>query len=285
MSGGPTTTATVSIHGRPVPITSAAAGLDPSLALGFKPFAQWAASLDPRFEVASIALQSVDMFGPRVGFLKFVAAATFAGKPVPGVVFLRGGAVAVLPVLRCGGERWVVCCRQPRLAVGRHYLEIPAGMLDGSGAFSGVAAKEMKEETGLCITEAELVDLTALAFCSGGGGGGGGGGAAGGDPAAGGGGASVGGGSGGAAEPEAQGMYPSVGACDEFLRLLYWAKDVEPGFLRELRGRVAGNAEENEVIHIELVKYDELWRRCSDGKSLAAITLLERLAAAGRVAL
>jgi 8-oxo-dGTP pyrophosphatase MutT (NUDIX family) len=28
-----------------------------------------------------------------------------------------------------------------------------AGMLDGSGKFSGVAAKEMEEETGLVITE------------------------------------------------------------------------------------------------------------------------------------
>ena len=256
---------TISIHGAAVPIT-APPGLDPSLALSFHPFQQWVKSLDPRFAVSAIALQCVDLFGPRVGFLKFVATATFAGRPVPGVVFLRGGAVAVLPVLRCGGARGVVCCRQPRLAVGRHYLEIPAGMLDGSGAFSGVAAKEMKEETGLAITEAELVDLTALAYCGEGGGAGGGGG-------------------GGADGSVGEGMYPSVGACDEFLRLLYFAKDVEPDFLRELQGRVAGNAEENEVIHIELVRYEELWKRCSDGKSLAAMILLERLAAEGRVAL
>jgi len=258
-------TSSILIHGTPVPILGAP-GVDPSLALAFKPFTAWASSLDPRFSVASIALQSVDMFGPRVGFLKFVATATFAGKPVPGVVFLRGGAVAVLPVLRCGGERWVVCCRQPRLAVGRHYLEIPAGMLDGSGAFAGVAAKELKEETGIEITEAELTDLTALAY----GGSGGGGSAGGGAPEG---------------EPNAQGMYPSVGACDEFLRLMYWAKDVEPSYLRELQGRVAGNEEENEVITIELVKFEELWRRCSDGKSLSAMILLERLAAEGHVAL
>jgi hypothetical protein len=132
--------ATITIHGSPVPII-APPPLDASLhlVLAFRPFQQWASTLDARFSVSSITLQSVDMFGPRVGFLKFVASATFAGSPVPGVIFLRGGAVAVLPVLRCAGERWVVCCRQPRLAVGRHYLEIPAGMLDGSGAFSGVA--------------------------------------------------------------------------------------------------------------------------------------------------
>jgi ADP-sugar diphosphatase len=125
----------------------------------------------------------------------------------------------------------------------------------------------MKEETGLSITEKELIDLTALAYTGGGGAG------------------EAAGGGGGAGEPDALGMYPSVGACDEFLRLLYWVKDVEPAFLRELQGRVAGNAEEHEVIHIELIKYDELWKRCSDGKSLSAMILLERLAAEGRVAL
>ena len=248
--------ASIRIHGTPVPIT-ALPGIDPAIALTFPPFLDWAAGLDPRFAVASITLQSVDMFGPRVGFLKLLASATFAGFPVPGVVFLRGGAVAVLPVLRCGGERWVVCCRQPRLAVGRHYLEIPAGMLDGSGAFCGVAAKEMAEETGLEIREAELVDLTALAAAG-----------AGGWEAAGAG----------------AGLFPSVGACDEFLRLLYWTKDVGPEELEALRGRVGGNAEEQERIHVELVPYGELWRRCSDGKTLASLFLLERLAAEGRVA-
>jgi hypothetical protein len=58
---------------------------------------------------------------------------------------MRGGAVAILVVLRCDGEEWALCCRQPRLPVGSGgFLEIPAGMLDGSGHFAGVAAKEMK---------------------------------------------------------------------------------------------------------------------------------------------
>ncbi len=42
----------------------------------------------------------------------------------------------------CEGEKWVVCTRQPRVPIGRSdYLEIPAGMLDDSGHFAGVAAK------------------------------------------------------------------------------------------------------------------------------------------------
>jgi hypothetical protein len=40
----------------------------------------------------------------------------------------------------------------------------PAGMLDGSGNFRGVAAEEIQEECHIVISENELVDLTELAF-------------------------------------------------------------------------------------------------------------------------
>ncbi len=78
--------------------------------------------LAPGFSVTGITFQSVDMFGPRIGFVKFMATSTYNGKPVPGIAFGRGAAVAILVVLRCGGERWVVCCRQPRLPIGRYFL-------------------------------------------------------------------------------------------------------------------------------------------------------------------
>lgn len=40
--------------------------------------------------------------------------------------------------------------------MGRFTLEIPAGMLDESDNFSGVAAKEIKEETGISIEHNEM---------------------------------------------------------------------------------------------------------------------------------
>lgn len=55
------------------------------------------------------------------------------------LIFLRNSviiesifaAVAILCVLSCSGKKYVVCCRQVRLALGQvDYLEIPAGMLD-----------------------------------------------------------------------------------------------------------------------------------------------------------
>ena len=239
--------------GLSVPVT-AEPGISVSLAtraLASACFADWAARLEPEMAsgVSSLRLQSVDLFGPRVGFIKLVAEASVNGRPIPGVVFLRGGAVAILVVLRCEGARWALCVRQPRLACGaRAFLELPAGMLDGSGDFAGVAAKEMAEETGLVLHAEELLDMTALAY--------------------------------GAAAP---GVFPSVGACDEALRLLYYTKDVEPAFLAGLQGKLAGCADEGEQISLDLLPLDTLWQAAPDAKTLCALLLYERLRASGQL--
>lgn len=271
----PVASAVVRIHGVDVRVTAAPhlRASDVAAALTSVPFSDWAAGMDRALTVHSIALTDVDRFGPRVGFIKFTAHVTKDGVALPGIVFMRGGAVAVLPLLRCGGERYVLCCRQPRVPCGHAaFLEIPAGMLDGSGNFSGVAAKEMQEETGLDIGAHELVDLTALAF---------GGGA---DAAAGAGGAGAGVGVGAPpCPPPLRGVYPSVGACDEWLRLLYYRKDMTREELDALQGKATGCMHEGEVITLEVVPYDELWRRAPDAKTLAAVLLLERLAACGLV--
>ena len=49
--------------------------------------------------------------------------------------------------------------RQFRVPAGRFCDECPAGMMDENGNFVGVAAKELKEETGIQITEKELIPL------------------------------------------------------------------------------------------------------------------------------
>ena len=155
-----------------------------------------------------------------------------------------------------------MCARQPRLAVGAHFLELPAGMLDDAGSFVGVAAKELAEETGIVIAPDELVDLTALAFDEG-----------------------AGAGAGGAPGVARRGLYPSVGACDEFLRLLFFSRAVSREYLDGLRGKLAGSPDEHEHITLELVEYERLWAATADAKTLASVALLERLAAAGKVAL
>jgi 8-oxo-dGTP pyrophosphatase MutT (NUDIX family) len=121
--------------------------------LEMKAFKDWCGSLDPEFIVKSILVQSVDMFGPRVGFLKFKAQVSDKeDSVVPSIVFMRGASVAVLFIIRCDedGKLFTILTVQARFPTGKLlFHDIPAGMMDQNGDFNGVAAKEMKEETGI----------------------------------------------------------------------------------------------------------------------------------------
>lgn len=73
-----------------------------------------------RYSLKSIVIQSVDWWGSRIGFLKMNT--TFASeanpKGLPGTIFMRGGSVAVLMIIRPDDdedERWVIMTQQPRM--------------------------------------------------------------------------------------------------------------------------------------------------------------------------
>ena len=78
-------------------------------------FALWVKEVDkdPKLFVEDIHIQSIDMFGSRVGFVKFktTAKVNVGGErgviDVPGIVFMRGGAVGILVILECDGEEYV----------------------------------------------------------------------------------------------------------------------------------------------------------------------------------
>lgn len=62
-------------------------------------------------------------------------------------------------------EKQVILTIQPRPAVSSlAFTEIPAGMLDDSGCFTGTAAKELKEEAHLEVNQNDLLDLSELAL-------------------------------------------------------------------------------------------------------------------------
>nr|KAJ3421366.1 hypothetical protein HK105_003757 [Polyrhizophydium stewartii] len=203
------------------------------------------------------------MFGRRIGFVKFTAGIRWAedGKPLPGIVFCRGGAVAVLLIVRPsdaaaavadqGGnddDSWVVLTVQPRLPVA--LLEdpaLPAGMLDGDSNFAGVAAKELEEECGIRMTAEDLVDLTSFRTLD-----------EGDDEGAG---------------VDETGLFPSAGGCDEFIRLFLCEKRLPLAQIRELEGREAGLRDEGERIRVKLVRLRDLWRSTRDMKALAALAL------------
>ena len=154
---------TVFINGNSVPIfgeTPIITTVIIGACLSSLKFRKWIESIDKEITVKSIVIQSVDMFGSNVGFIKLKADATFNGKPIPGIVFIRGNSVAILVILVCGRERWVVWTKQPRFAIGSSCcMEIPAGMMDDENNFVGVAAKELAEETGIKITSDKLISL------------------------------------------------------------------------------------------------------------------------------
>lgn len=214
------------------------------------------------------------MFGPRVGFIKVrsTAKVDVGGEKglitVPGIVFLRGGSVAVLVILECEGKEYTILVRQARVPIGKHSMpEIPAGMLDGSGHFKGVAvsqhanspcagaaslcpnqilcflqAEEIAEECNLVISEDELVDLTELAYGS-----------------------------------QYRGIIPSSGGCDEFYRVFVFRRAVEQAVISELQGRLTGLLEEGEYIKLEIIPLSELWKTTPDAKALCALSLLNFL--------
>ncbi|KAJ1721855.1 hypothetical protein LPJ53_003675 [Coemansia erecta] len=214
-------------------------------------FKQQASSADAAVVVDRISLQSVDVFkSGKIGFVKFAASARRMpeNKSIPGVVFLRGGAVAVLLILRTSDRAkrhvlsfqdsdHVVLTVQPRIAVpDLDCAEIPAGMLDGqNGEFSGTAARELEEETGLVIGADELVELTD------------------------------------------KGVHPSPGACDEFLRLFACEKYVSENELEAIKGKLSGLRDEGEFITLRLARMKDLCRETSDMKTLAALCLWDRL--------
>eukprot|EP00443_Scrippsiella_acuminata_P043679 CAMPEP_0115200614 /NCGR_PEP_ID=MMETSP0270-20121206/17210_1 /TAXON_ID=71861 /ORGANISM="Scrippsiella trochoidea, Strain CCMP3099" /LENGTH=572 /DNA_ID=CAMNT_0002614019 /DNA_START=135 /DNA_END=1854 /DNA_ORIENTATION=- len=237
----------VQLGGTSVPVTGEP-GIDVALAMSFVPFQDWVREVGAhvsagRAKVSKVHIQSVDFFGPKVGFMKFKADVTVDGKFVPGIVFSRGGSVAILVILIHEGTPYTVLVRQPRVAVGNMTMpEIPAGMVDGSGNFSGAAAKELKEETGIEIHEKDLIDMTDLAF--------------------------------GDAYP---GMYPSCGASDEFNRLFMYRQDVTAAELESLQGRLTGVAEEGEHIKLQIIPLGDLWKMSPDAKALGALCLLNQL--------
>ncbi|XP_059290204.1 nudix hydrolase 14, chloroplastic [Lycium ferocissimum] len=190
-----------------------------------------------------VLIQGVDMFGKRVGFLKFKADVIDkeTGQKVPGIVFARGPAVAVLILLDSEGETYAVLTEQVRVPVGRLLLELPAGMLDDDqGDFAGTAVREVEEETGIHLNVHDMVDLTAFLDASTGG-----------------------------------RVFPSPGGCDEEISLFLYRGNVSKEKIEQLQGKETGLRDHGELIKVHVVPYSKLWRATADAKALTAVALYE----------
>jgi ADP-sugar diphosphatase len=122
-------------------------------------------------------------------------------------------------------------------------------MLDGQ-SFKGAAASEIAEEAHLTIAEDELINMSELALS---------------DQSSG-------------EETLEEAMYPSVGACDEFIPLMLCQKKITTRHMEWLKGRATGLRDEGENITLRLVPLEKAWRAGSrDAKTLAALALYEGL--------
>eukprot|EP00768_Dysnectes_brevis_P004802 gnl/Dysnectes_brevis/3481_a4414_1306.p1 GENE.gnl/Dysnectes_brevis/3481_a4414_1306~~gnl/Dysnectes_brevis/3481_a4414_1306.p1 ORF type:complete len:253 (+),score=87.64 gnl/Dysnectes_brevis/3481_a4414_1306:50-808(+) len=235
----------VTIHGAEVPITLPE-GVSVDILKTYVPFQDWISELDHEIVIDAITVQGIDMFGPRIGFLKFKTAARSRthGNRIPGIVFMRGGAVAILIVLKCNGELYTLLTSQARIPAGRaRFLEVPAGMVDGSGNVKGVAIKEIEEETGIVIKSEDLTELSAGV---------------------------------GSQMPGApvRGVYTSPGGSDEWLKLYCMEKEISKEELVTMQGQVHG-VDEHERITLEIAPLTSLPSMCPDAKSLACWALYQ----------
>jgi ADP-sugar diphosphatase len=81
------------------------------------------------------------------------------GTRLPNIVFIRGHACVIVPRIENNltGNKKFLMVRQRRIGSGQMSLEFPAGMLDeSSGDPTGVAIKELEEETGLQLNKESL---------------------------------------------------------------------------------------------------------------------------------
>jgi hypothetical protein len=253
--------------------------------LGFPAFKNWLKALksnlgvqespghtfkhDP-WRLTGVNIHHVTMFdNGNIGFMTIEALLKKDGteperKPtnLNRVIFLRGGSVAVLMILRpkeSVKERYVILTEQPRIgACSTSFLEIPAGMLDDkSGDVVGKAMQEIKEETGLHVRGEELIDLTEMALES-----------------------AVQ----GTKEHLQPALYMSPANLDEYIPLLLWEKALDRKEIEELRGKLTGVRSEDELITLHVREYDVLWKEgARDAKTLAAWALYEGLNRAGKI--
>ena len=161
---------------------------------------------------------------------------------------------------------------QPRTAAASlSFTELPAGMLDGS-TLTGTAAAEIEQEAALKVHESELINLSALALA---------------DDSNNNDDASL------PTNPDPKttitellqnAIYPSPGACDEFIPLLLCQKRLTKRHMAWLQGRATGLRDEGERIKLKLVPLGRVWREAGrDGKALAAVALYEGLRREGRI--
>ena len=94
--------------------------------------------------------------------LVMIDADTPEGDKIPPICFIKGEVVCVCIVLidRETKEKYLLLVKQRRIAEGGFTFEHPAGMVDGTKTPLEIAVMEVKEETGIIVSENQLINLS-----------------------------------------------------------------------------------------------------------------------------
>ncbi len=211
-------------------------------------FKDWLSTMDTTITIQGLEFKSADFIQKKgkkhLLFLKInTDAVDEKGRKVNGIVFLRGGAVGCLIILKCEGEKYVLYVEQARIGMGsRNCAEIPAGMLDHSSDYEGVMITELDEEAHVQVERGELVDLTEEVLGI-----------------------------------KDTGIYVSVGGMDEFLRMFLLEREVEREYIEQRHDLQRIHDSEDEVIQIKVEPYEKAQKAMShDVKNLCAFYLYEK---------
>lgn len=218
---------------------------DKEVVLNSRIYTDWLAASEKKFKVTKVHFASVDFLrkGRQPLFIKLEATAFLPdGRPVHGIVLVRGNAVGVLIVLRCEGKPYLLLVRQPRFAISEQdSLEIPAGILDWTGDYRKVALSELEEEALIKADDSELIDLMDFWY-----------------------------------KGKSEGFAASCGLLDERIRLYAIEREVTPEQLKAMDGKDQQYTEEIEWIRTEVLPYEEAAHQFIDGKNFIAMFLYER---------
>lgn len=218
---------------------------DKQVVLDSRIYKDWLDASQKKFNVTKVHFASVDFLrkGRQPLFIKLEATATLPdGRPVHGIVLVRGNAVGILVVLRCEGKPYLLLVRQPRFAISEQAsLEIPAGILDWTGDYRKVALSELEEEAQIKAQDSELIDLMDFWY-----------------------------------QGASEGFAASCGLLDERIRLYAIEREVTAEELKAMDGKDQEYTEEIEWIRTEVLPYEEAARKFVDGKNLIALFLYER---------
>jgi len=227
---------TVEIRGKQVPVVkpaSVAATIREIASTSF--FKDWVNKLSPEFTVSKIEIQSADVIGLKVRFIKMRATMTDkTGSEVPGVIFMRGRSVAVLLLLTVPDEKkkkYVVVTRHQRAAIGEYsHEEIPVGMEDEGPL--GTVREIMENEIGIS-DDFHPINMNEAIF--------------------------------GQDKP----IYTSPGATDEGMRFYL----VELKVSQEQINEIQSKAKSGSILSLKLIDLEEVVEKCNDAKSILAVQL------------